>query len=263
MRPILRYHGGKWRLAKWIISHFPNHKIYVEPFGGAMSVLLQKPRSYAEVYNDLDGEIVNVFRVLRDDPDELFRLLELTPFSRYDFNLSYEDTDSPLERARRTITRSFLGFGSAAATKQTTGFRANSNRSGTTPAGDWRNYPNHLRDAILRLQGVVLENKPYQEIIERHDTTKTLFYLDPPYTHNSRTSNKAYQFEMTNKDHIQLAHTLKNLKGEFVLSCYNSPLYTNLYKDYPQSSKNSLADNRLPRTETLIYSYIIQTQLAI
>ena len=107
-------------------------------------MLMRKPRSYAEVYNDLDGEIVNVFRVVRYRGDELRRALELTPFAREEFLLSYEPSDDPVEQARRTIARSFMGFGSAAACGEVSGFRANSNRLGTTPAQDWRNYPDSL-----------------------------------------------------------------------------------------------------------------------
>lgn len=134
-RPILRYHGGKWLLAEWIISNFPPHRVYVEPFGGAASVLLQKRRTYAEIYNDLDGEVVNLFRVVRDDGLRLRQMLELTPFARDEFKLSYETSDDPIEQARRTVVRSFMGFGSNSHNKLT-GFRSNSNRSGTTPAHD-------------------------------------------------------------------------------------------------------------------------------
>lgn len=87
-RPLLRYHGGKWKLAPWILRHLPPHRVYVEPFGGGGSVLLQKPRSYAEVYNDLDGEIVNLFRVARERGEELAQAVELTPFARLDRNLA-------------------------------------------------------------------------------------------------------------------------------------------------------------------------------
>src|SRR5688500_1471666 len=110
-RPVLRWHGGKWRLAPWIIGHFPQHRIYVEPFGGAASVLLRKPRSYAEIYNELDGEVVNLFRVLRSaDAHELVRRLELTPFARDEFVGAHDDTDDPIEAARQLVVRSFMGF---------------------------------------------------------------------------------------------------------------------------------------------------------
>src|SRR5579883_641000 len=154
-RPVLRYHGGKFgnrgRVADFIAAQFPPHRIYVEPFGGGGSVLMRKPRSYAEVYNDKWSTVVNVFAVLRDpvQAEELERRLRLTPFARDEFigceEEQLEQIADPIELARRTIFRSFAGFGSAATNaKHATGFRANSNRSGTTPAQDWRNYPNFI-----------------------------------------------------------------------------------------------------------------------
>lgn len=132
-RPVLRYFGGKFLLAPWIISNMPKHRVYVEPFGGAASVLMQKPRAHAEIYNDLDDRIVNVFRVFQNKESalELKRLLEMTPFSRKEFELSSEDSLNPIESARRTIIRSFMGFGadSVCEPSRATGFRSNSNRS--------------------------------------------------------------------------------------------------------------------------------------
>lgn len=121
-RPLLRYHGGKWKPAPWIISHMAEHKTYVEPFGGGGSVLIRKPRAYAEVYNDLDEDVVNLFRVARDRGEELRQALALTPFARGEFDISYDETADTLERARRMIVRSFQGFGSAAASGERTGF---------------------------------------------------------------------------------------------------------------------------------------------
>jgi len=130
-RPIMRYHGGKFRLADWVISYFPTHKCYVEPFGGVASVLMRKPRSHGEVYNDLDGTIVNVMRVLRDPVlcDRLVEALTLTPYARDEFALAFEHTDDPVESARRTFIRAEMGFGSAGATKGTTGFRIDTKRN--------------------------------------------------------------------------------------------------------------------------------------
>src|SRR5690606_37285917 len=111
-RPVLRYHGGKWNLAPWSISHFPKHRIYVEPFGGAASVLLRKPRTDSEVYNDLYGEVVNLFRVLRNPTQarELIRIVTLTPYSRQEFEDAYIADGDPIEQARRTLVRAYLGF---------------------------------------------------------------------------------------------------------------------------------------------------------
>ena len=113
LSPALRYHGAKFRLARWVMQFFPDHRVYVEPFGGAAGVLLQKPRAYAEVYNDLDDDIANFFRVLRDpdQAEQLIQSLHLTPYARTEFDLSYEDCDQPVERARRTAVRAGMGFG--------------------------------------------------------------------------------------------------------------------------------------------------------
>ncbi len=113
-RPLVRYHGSKWRLAPWIVGFIPEHTSYVEPYGGGGSVLLRKWRSDIEIYNDLDGEMVNLMKVVRDRGADLCRVLAGTPYSRDEFELSYRECDDEVERARRTIVRSFMGFGSGA-----------------------------------------------------------------------------------------------------------------------------------------------------
>jgi DNA adenine methylase len=258
-RTIMRYHGGKWRIAPWIISYFPPHRIYVELFGGGGSVLLRKHRSYAELYNDLDGEIVNLFRIVRDRGDELVKKLFLTPYSNEEFILSYDPADDPLEQARRTVTRSFMGFGSAAATqgKSTkgnnplTGFRSNTKRTGGGPARDWMNYPDALVNIIDRLRGVTIENRNALEIILTHDGENTLFYADPPYLASVRDYGRDYQYEMSVEDHIQLAEKLNQAKGAVIVSGYHSELYDDLYKGWVRREKNTYADGALPRTEVL------------
>lgn len=258
-RPIMRYHGGKWKLAPWIISHFPEHRVYVEPYGGGGSVLLKKPRSYAEVYNDLDSEIVNVFLMARERGEELREQLRLTPFSRVDFEASYEKTDDPLEQARRTISRSFMGFGSAAATQgknrralASTGFRANSNRSGTTPAHDWKNYAECFDLLIERLRGVVIENRPAIQVMAAHDSPQTLHYVDPPYVKSTRDDHRNdYRYEMTDFEHVELSEFLKTLKGNVILSGYPSEIYNDLYTGWKRYDRAAYADGARKRTECL------------
>lgn len=159
-RVALRYPGGKYKQAREITSHFPEHRIYNEPYGGAASVLLRKRRSYAEVYNDIDGEIVNFFRVLRDRGAELQAALRLTPYARFEFDQSYEPVSDELEQARRTVVRSFMGFGPGATKGNSTGFRSFPRKQSTSPASDWKNYPNCMPALVERLQGVVIENRP-------------------------------------------------------------------------------------------------------
>lgn len=257
-RPVLRYHGGKWRLAPWIISHFPRHRVYTEAFGGGASVLLRKPRAYAEVYNDLDGEVVNVFRVLRDAAmaARLTETVALTPYARAEFVESYEPHPDPVEQARRTIFRSVAGFGSTAASGRKTGFRSNSNRSNTTPAIDWRNYPKLIAAFAERMQGVVIEERPAVEVIAQHDEPNVLHYVDPPYPHSTRTEtakwDTCYRHEMRDDDHRSLAGVLHSVAGAVVLSGYACPLYDDeLYPDWMRVEREALADGAAKRTEVL------------
>lgn len=250
-RPILRYHGGKWILAPWIISHFPEHRVYVEPFGGAGSVLLRKPRSYCEVWNDLCGEVVNLFQVARDRGDELREKLRLTPFARDEFLQSYKPSADTLEQARRTVVRSFFGFGSNSVQK-VTGFRSDAHRNITTPSHDWANLPAAYEAIIERLRGVVIENRDALEVMAQHDAETTLHYLDPPYVFSTRTDARAdYRFEMSDDQHRELAEFVHRLKGMVVLSGYRSALYDELYADFQCLEKQARADGGAKRVECL------------
>lgn len=221
-----------------------------------MSVLLRKPRSYAEVYNELDGEIVNVFKVLRDQGPKLKEKLSLTPFSRDEFFLSYRPARSSVEMARRTIIRSFMGFGSDAI-KNKSGFRANSHRSGTTPAHDWANYADLLPLLTERLKRVVLENRDALEVISQHDREDTLFYIDPPYVHSTRAADrpKQYVHEMTDAQHRDLSKVLHAVKGKVVVSGYPCDLYDELYGSWERVERDALADGARKRVEVLWMNY--------
>lgn len=275
-RPVLRYHGGKWRLAPWIISHFPPHRVYVEPFGGAASVLLQKPRTYAEVYNDRWGEIVSVFRVLRDPEtaSDLKRRLELTPFARDEFahidEPFYQAEQDPIERARILIYRSFSGFGSNAhALTRKTGFRGTSNRSGTTPAHDWANYPAVIDAFVERLRGVVIENREAMQVMSQHDGADTLHYVDPPYVHSTRSMSNPYDleyggyaFEMTDAEHEVLGEFVRGLAGMVIISGYRSPLYDEIFHDWKRIECRAMADGARVRSECLWLNQAAQRQAA-
>lgn len=265
-RPVLRWHGGKWALAPWILKHFPPHRFYLEPFGGAASMLLRKPRSYSEVYNDLDQTLVGLFRVLRDPvaSERLARLLELTPFARDEFEAAYERSDDPVEDARRTIVRSFMGFGSDSTSGHyRTGFRCNVTRSGSTPARDWAGYPDALRDIVERLSGVVIENRPASEVIARFDLPDTLIYVDPPYMAETRSAGNrrrcgpgtaawhVYKHELEDADHAQLLDQLRSCAGMVVLSGYASKLYDETLPDWLRIERKAYADGGRARTEVL------------
>lgn len=259
-RPVLRYHGGKWRLASWIIAHFPAHRVYVEPFGGGASVLLKKPRCEREVYNDLDEDVVNLFQVLRDPPasDRLIELLRLTPFARTEFEDSYEFTPDRIERARRLLVRSYMGFGSSVFANHATGFRdyTRLHKHDRFPARDWLGYPECLSTIVERLRGVVVDRRNALEVIPRHDSPATLYYVDPPYVLSTRSNNKGvrqkYEHELTEDDHRQLAGELHRLQGYVVLSGYACDLYdVELYPDWKRVTRPAMADGAEPRLEIL------------
>ena len=232
MRPALRYYGGKWRTAPWILSHFPPHKCYVEPFGGAASVLIQKERSQIEVYNDINSDVVSYFRVLREQPEALSRAIHLTPYAReeYDLATSGEDVADPIERARRFLVWSWQSQYFKMRSKS--GWRAiNNDLRSQSPAADWANM-NHLNAVAERFRKVQIEHGPAIDVIKRYDSPETLFYVDPPYVLDTRVDRSAYVHEMSDSDHAALAEALHAAKGSVVLSGYRSDLYEALYSDW-------------------------------
>ncbi|AVG17805.1 DNA methyltransferase [Chromobacterium vaccinii] len=244
-RPALRYHGAKFRLAPWIMQFFPPHQTYVEPFGGAAGVLLQKPRAYAEIYNDLDGDVANFFRVLRDPGQRaaLIVAITLTPYSRTEFEQAWEPASDPIERARRVAIRAQMGFGSAGATKGMTGFRIDSRREYGTAQQLWAYYPDQLADVGQRLAGVLIENGPAIDIMRQHDSPQTLHFVDPPYLHATRVLQGGgrgyYRHEMSDDDHRELLGVLLDLDGFVVLSGYPSDLYEQALAGWEQHTTGS------------------------
>jgi DNA adenine methylase len=256
-RPLLQYFGGKWLLAPWILSHMPSHKFYVELFGGGGSVLLRKPRSYQEVYNDLDVEIVNVFRVLRDNPQELIRKLDLTPYAREEYELACEFSEDHLERARRTIVRSYFGYsgcgsmydvetgkgrlsafrGISAGGNRPPGFRTGEFSSRTPIPLVWDKYPDVLLAIVDRLKAVTIENKDAFDLIPVWDSPGTVFYADPPYLASVRKTKSVYKYELSDKQHVALAKVLNKVQGCVVVSGYDSPLYDKLYEGWDRYEK--------------------------
>ena len=257
-RPPLRYHGGKFRIAPWVVSHFPKHRAYVEVFGGAAGVLLRKARSYSEHYNDLDGMVVSFFEILRN-PIARARLCEvvaLTPFSREEFKRAYEFSSDPIEAARRLVVRCHSGHGTCSMDPEdSNGFRSGDHKAGKSYAREWCGIPEALAVAGQRFQGVTIENMDFRRIIPRMDDADTLFYIDPPYVSSTRVAGgKGYVHEMTDEDHRQLAWLLKACKGKVVLSGYDCRLYRELYADWRSDSKTVCAAGQLggvSRTEFL------------
>ena len=240
-------------LASWIVSHFPAHRCYVEPYSGAASVLMHKRPAKAEIYNDLDSDVVNLFRVLRDHGDELRQKLMLTPFARDEFDLAYEVIEEPVEKARRMLVRAAFGRASASASSPwKASFRSytGAGRS-TTAAQDWANYPSYILEFTNRLRGVIIENMDAMELIQQHDAPDTLFYLDPPYVASERDLAQDYRHEMTDVQHREMALALKSLKGLVVVSGYKSALYDELFEGWRREDTGTFSDGASKRIECI------------
>lgn len=249
-RPVMIYAGGKFKVRDWVIEHLPEHEIYVEPFGGAASVLMGKPRAHREIYNDLNSEIVNVFKVLRDP--KLARTLEhqikLTPFSREEMKAAKLPDPDPLEQARRTIVSAFM----CRSRQEGDGSGMRYSKVANSPKEkDWATYADHMHEFTERLRGVLIENKPATEVIADWDGPKTLFYCDPPYIHESRKDRRLYKHEMSDAAHELLLSVLRDLKGMVVLSGYDSEVYAKHLVGWSKVHKETNTSTHRRVTEVL------------
>jgi DNA adenine methylase len=231
VRPVLRYLGAKWKLAPWIIRHFPPHDAYVEPFGGSAAVLLTKAPSPLEVYNDLGEEVYNFFRVLRDEAlcARLVRALEFTPWHRLEFEACYEGLgdpeDDPVERARRFFVVSWQGIRGNHTKRPAWRFVKSGGNFAKTPSETWAF--DHLYAASVRLRRVQFEHRDALEVIRDYDAPDTLFYLDPPYLASTRSTwGSQYEVDEASEEwHRGLLEVALAAKGMVLISAYPSALY--------------------------------------
>ncbi len=255
MKAVLKYPGAKNRIAPWICKHIPEHHVYLEPFAGSLAVLFNKQRSHIETVNDLDGEVVNFFRILRDRENELERLILLTPFSRREYESAYELSDDNLERARRFAVKCWMGFGSGNLYKN--GFKSGQQKRSPNPAKAWDELTETIKLAAERLKGVQIENLPATELIQRYNTKDVFIYADPPYLHGTR-KKYLYRHEMTDEDHEELLNMLVEHPGKVLLSGYDNDLYNDILCRWRKVKKDTLAEGGRKRTETLWMNYDIE-----
>lgn len=243
MKPPFAYYGSKGRLAPWIVSMLPEHRLYLEPFCGSAAVLFAKSPAIHEILNDVGDSVTTFFRVLRDRPDELKRALELTPYSRDEYlaaDLADETLDE-LERARRLFVRtsqSFNGGGTGPAHRVSwsTGMRS----TGGSRAHAIRRTVDELHQVAERLRGVIVENRSYEHLLGLYDGERHAFYVDPPYLGSTRSSldptkrrSRDYLHDFTSEDqHRALAESLHACRATVLLSGYHSELYDELYEDW-------------------------------
>ncbi len=252
MRQVLKYPGAKNRVADWIISYMPRHNVYLEVFAGSAAVLLNKERCHIETINDLDGEIINFFQVLRDRPDELIKKIRLTPFGRDEYKNAFKQTEDAVEQARRYTVRCWQGFGNSQLYHN--GFKSGQQSNSPNPARAWAELPHIMDIAVERLRGVQIENLPAVELIQRYNTPDVFIYADPPYYPGTRKSH-LYKYEMDKQDHVELLTALLEHPGPVMISGYDNETYNQYLKGWRKVQKETLAEAGHKRTETLWMNY--------
>lgn len=257
MKTVLKYPGAKNRIAGWICGFIPKHNVYLEPFAGSLAVFFNKRPARIETLNDLDGNVVNYFRVLREKPHKLAEQLALTPFSRDEYYNAFEvnSNDTDVERARKFAVKCWQGFGCSNLYKN--GFRSSQQSNSPHCTKEWGEIPDRLIKASKRLLNAQIENLPAVEIIKRYNTPDVFIYADPPYLTKTRKPN-LYKHEMNDKDHEELLLLLLDHPGKVIISGYDNDMYNDFLGGWHKEHKRTQAEAGNIRTETLWMNYTIQ-----
>ena len=267
MRQVLKYPGSKWRIANWITQKIPKHHSYIEPFFGSGAVLFNKAPSKIETINDLDNRICDLFKVIRENPEDLARVISETPYSRNEYDLAFEfnEKDDIVETSRKFLVQCWQGHG----------FRTNGHKVGwkndvqarekAYAVSNWNRLPSWINEITLRLKQVQIENRPAVELIKRFNYSNVLIYADPPYILSTRTGGKQYSNEMTDQEHIELLETLLQHPGPVILSGYQNEIYDSILKGWNKDSINSNAEyyQGKSRTEVMWMNFEIDKQLKL
>lgn len=251
---LIKYPGAKWGVADWVISHFPEHRSYLEPFFGSGAVLFTKSRSAIETVNDIDGDIVNLFDWIRKDPERLAHAIYFTPYAREEYDRAWaaQDTETDsFQRALNFYIRMMLGHGFRT-TGEKVGWKNDiQGREAAYAAKSWRKTPEVIMEAAERLRGVQIENRPAVELIRRFNYPNVLIYADPPYLLSTRQRRKQYRHEMTDDEHVELLEALKAHTGPTIISGYDSDLYNRELKGWYKDGRTSFTQTASKRKEIL------------
>lgn len=243
MRSVLKYPGSKWNIATQIVGMFPEHHSYIEPFFGSGAVLFNKTPSNIETINDLDNDVVNLFRCIKEDSEKLARLVATTPFSRAEYDKAFEELNSEdqYERALNFLMRCWQGHG-IRTNGQKVGWKNDvQGREKAYSLWNWYRLPEWILDITERLRRVQIENMPALELIKRFNYKNVLMYLDPPYVLGTR-SGKQYKHEMSDADHEELLITILQSEAQIIISGYENEMYNEYLKDW---SKRTFKSNTL------------------
>lgn len=262
---VLRWPGAKWSIANEIIDLMPKHKIYVEPFFGSGAVFFTKAKCNLEILNDLDSEIVNLFNCIRDNPEELSRMVQFTPYSREEYNRSYKRSGSDIERARQFLVR--VNMARAGMQYYSSSWRhagpVMGKRCSQRVTGEWNRMPDRILESAARLKEAEIENTSAIELIKKYNQPECLLYVDPPYLLSTR-KQRYYNEEMTEeKEHEELIDVLKQHKGPVLLSGYDSELYNKLLVGWNKREIKSQAEQGKKRVEVVWANYELSNQITM
>ena len=254
MKALLKYPGAKNRLAPWIVIHIPPHKVYCEPFLGSGAVFLNKEPAYNEILNDIDDDIYNFFKVVREQSEEFSRLIDTTPYSRIEYSNAFNDEPiSELERARRFAVKCWQGFGCGNTYK--TGYRRGIGDTSPNPAKAWGKLPATMRFAAERLKNAQIEHVDALKLIKDMHRENTFIYIDPPYMQDTRVKKKQYAHEMTDEQHMKLLQIVKESDCKIMISAYENELYNTELMGWRKEHKSTTAECSRRRVETLYMNY--------
>lgn len=264
---VLKWPGSKWSIGEKIIEMMPKHNIYLEPFFGSGAVFFLKPPCNTEILNDLDGEIVNLFRTIRDDPEELAKRIYYTPYSREEYQESYKRNDKDLdniEQARQFLIRSNMAR--AGMQYYSSSWRHAGPVLGAKTkqrvTGDWNRVPERIIEAAGRLKDAEIENKNAFDLIKKYNKEDCLIYVDPPYLLSTRRQ-RYYNVEMTEyQEHLELLELLKNHSGSVIISGYESKLYEDVLKGWNTKEIRTNAEQGKERIEVLWFNFELPKQIS-
>lgn len=262
MRAVFRYPGSKWSIAEWIISHFPEgyeKMVYLEPFLGSGAVFFNKRPGAVETINDLDDDVVNLFQILRERPEDLKKAIWLTPYSREEYDRAFEPCEDSLEQARRFMVRTTQAIGAKLGHGKC-GWRNHKQIKIGGTACKWAGITETIDEAAARLRGssrnlVQIEKDDALCLIERYNTPDALIYIDPPYVRSTRKSGALYVHEMTDEGQRRLLGLIASSNAKIIISGYDSEMYNEMLKGWSTDSTMSRTTSTEAAREKIWMNY--------
>lgn len=257
MNAVLKYPGSKWRIAKEIVSMIPRHHSYLEPYFGSGAVFFNKIPSAIETINDLDNDVPNLFRCIRENPDRLASIVTAIPYSRYEYEAAYRVlSDDEYDRAVSFLIRCWMGYGYRTC-GHTVGWKNDvQGRESMYALRAWYSLPDKILMIAERLKMVQIENRPALDVVRRFNYPNVFMYIDPPYVKDTRLSKRQqYKFEMTNTEHVDLLEELKRTDAKVMISGYESELYNDILTGWDKVYLKSNRENGAPTQEVIWMNY--------